>query len=572
MTTSVSKRKRKNKSKKNLTSESISLKEKLAQKRKARAKKVKFLKFLSLSIAIGALLGIPLGIVMSPKIGIATFIAIITIIFSYQYPRTALWAFLIYMPFGGTITYWLAGGNVLFQIAKDAFYIPALLALVVDCKRRGKNIFVAKTLIPTLTFLVILAVLTLFVVNGAQQFLPTCGFLEIYDLEATCKEGVPFLQGILGLKILIGYIPLIFCGYYLIEDKKQLLFLGRLLLIIAIICCLLGLTQYWFLKTGRCDGTRFATGDDLFRASLGAKCLVGGSLLYSPGHDQIRLPGTFVSPWHWGWFLIANSAITFTLAFFETSFAWKLAGFAGMGLVFINAVISGQRIALALVPIFTLIMLIFTGQITNLKRFIPIGVGLMLALIVFASINPGFFQERIDSFVTRWNSTPPHLFMIKQFAWAIQNYQFYNNFGVLGAGLGTATTSTRTFGPIAFVETFHPKLIYEIGFLGLFAFMAFITHLIIYTFKQYLLLREPILRSFALSFWVFLFIIGYFPYWYPLDTDPVAIYYWFFAGVLIKLSQIDKQERQKEIYAHSKKKKIRSRTFTRLRKRRKLAE
>ncbi|MEO0844616.1 MAG: hypothetical protein AAF063_38015, partial [Cyanobacteria bacterium J06643_5] len=40
--------------------------------------------------------------------------------------------------------------------------------------------------------------------------------------------------------------------------------------------------------------------------------------------------------------------------------------------------------------------------------------------------------------------------------------------------------------------------------------------------------------------------ISYNTYYYPLDVDPVAVYYWFFAGVLFKIPEIDKQERLKE--------------------------
>ena len=60
------------------------------------------------------------------------------------------------------------------------------------------------------------------------------------------------------------------------------------------------------LKTGRCQGTEGlgVSGIDLFKPNLNAKCLVGGSLLYAPSQGVIRLPGTFVSPWHWAWFLV----------------------------------------------------------------------------------------------------------------------------------------------------------------------------------------------------------------------------------------------------------------------------
>ncbi len=38
-------------------------------------------------------------------------------------------------------------------------------------------------------------------------------------------------QGIMGLKVLMGYIPLIFCSHYLIRDRQDLLFMMRLLVV-----------------------------------------------------------------------------------------------------------------------------------------------------------------------------------------------------------------------------------------------------------------------------------------------------------------------------------------------------
>jgi O-antigen ligase len=211
-----------------------------------------------------------------------------------------------------------------------------------------------------------------------------------------------------------------------------------------------------------------------------------------------------------------------------------------MALVFINAVISGQRIALVLVPVVIAILLILTGQVANLKRFLPIGIGLALVLGIAATTNPTIVQERWDSTVSRWEASPPHAFILGQFDWAINEKP-----GLLGKGLGRATNSTRIFGETKLVETFHPKVLYEIGLLGLLAFLAFVTHLTMITFKEYRSVRDKSLRSFSSSFWVFVLIISYFPYWYPLDTDPVAVYYWFFAGVILKLPEIDRQELEK---------------------------
>lgn len=523
----------------------LSTKEKLAIKREAKKTRNKFFGSLSTAIALGILTVLPLLLFISPKLAIAGGVAVTLMILSYNYPRASLWAFLIYMPFAGTITYWLADGNLIFQVAKDIFYFPALLALIVDCRRRNQPIFIAKPLRPTLTFLFFVCIIVLLFVNVRMElFAPIC---EQAGRGMICKEGQPFMRGILGLKIFLGYIPLAFCGYHLIENKKTLLQLGRLLAVLAIICCSLALVQYMFLRTGRCQATsEIAEGANLFRASLENRCLVGGSLLYTPEQGQIRLPGTFVSPWHWGWFLIANSAISFTVAFFETSLFWQLIGFSSMGLILINSVVSGQRVALALAPAFIILMLFLTGQIVKLKRFIPIAIGIALVGFVFLTFNPDIVQERVDSLIGRWQAAPPQNFIVAQWQWAMQALRHYGSY-LLGLGLGSGTNSARVFGSTAFLETYHPKVLYEVGYLGFMAFMVFITHLVIYTFKQYQSLKDPFLKSFGSAFWVFLLVIGYMPYWYPLDTDPVAVYYWLFAGVLIKLTVIDREETSKDI-------------------------
>lgn len=526
---SKSKQKSKKGKKKSKPSEkpTLSLKEQLAQKRKKQKEIQELIKWISISLVPGILLGLIVGVTKDPKLGVAPVVAIPALFLSYKYPRPALWAFLIYMPFSGTIVYAL-GGNALLQLAKDGFYIPALLGLVGECKRKRQPILVPKALMPTFSISLGLSIMTLIFVNLVQ-------------LQLSGKEtGQPFLQGILGLKIFLGYVPLIFCAYYLIEDKKQLLFFARLHLILAITCCALSLVQYSMLQRGICRGTEGLSGDLLFKASIEAKCFVGGALLYSPSQGVIRLPGTFVSPWHWGWFLISNSALTFAVAFCDTSPLWRLMGLGGMAIVFINAVICGQRIALALVPVVTIILLFLTGQIANLKRFLPIAVGLGVVIAIAMATNPAVIQERIASFQSRASASPPDEFIKDQWQWALGNQD-----GFLGNGLGKGTNSTRTFGEVSLIETYFPKVIFEVGVVGFLGYMIFLTHLTIFTFKTYRSIKDKSLRSFGSSYWVFILMISYNTYWYPLDTDPVAVYYWFLAGVIVALPKIDKQEQEK---------------------------
>lgn len=527
MAKSKRKSKQKGKKKKPANQPKLTLKERLAQQRQAKQIRQKLISAIALCLGVMLVIGLPLALVIGAKAGLAIGVGLPAMMISYLYPRQAMWFFLIYLPISGTVTYSVGGGNALFQLAKDAFYIPALIGMVLACKKAKQPILIPKQMMPTLGILLALSLLTLFISNGALQFDPR-------------QPGHPFFQGILGLKVLVGYVPLIFCAYHLIKTKVELLFFARLHLVLAIGCCLLGLVQYGMLLSGRCIGTDHLSGSDLFKASLDARCFVGGSLLYSPSQGVIRLPGTFVSPWHWAWFLIPNSALTFAVAFCDPKALWRIIGLVGMALVFINAVICGQRIALAIVPVVVIILMLLTGQITNLKRFIPIAAGLVLLLGIAVVNNPELVQERIESFQSRWEASPANEFIEDQFGWALRSKP-----GLLGKGVGRATNSTRIFGRVKLVETFHPKLIYEIGYLGLFAFLAVCTHLMILCFQGYRSIKDKSLRNLGSSYWVFLMIISYFPYWYPLDTDPVAVYYWFLAGIILKLPVIDQQEQAK---------------------------
>jgi hypothetical protein len=529
----------------------LNLKEKLAIKKEERQKKQKLTGIIIFTICVAILIGLPLSLLFEPKIGATVSLAVILGVFSFSYPRTALWLFMIYLPFNGTIIYWL-GGSPILQVSKDIFYIPALIALVLECRRKQLPIIIPKQLGITLLLIFAFCIVCLLAVNLQRQFLPTCdsvvgiGMFRDGRLRGVpCRESETFLQGLLGLKVLLGYVPLIFCTYYLIKDKPTLLFLGRLLVTLAIISCTLGLIQYWMLKTGRCVGTRGEVGDLLFKATLEARCLVGGALVYSPEVNMIRLPGTFVSPWHWAWFLVSNAVICYASAFGETSQKWRLAALIGLTLVFINAVVSGQRLAFFAVPIIVGLLIVITGQIANLKRFLPIVlVATLFVIIGFSFLNPDFVQQRYDSAIGRWQHSPPTAFVEDQLDFAIRNQG-----GILGRGLGVATSSARVFGDISFVETFHSKVLFELGYIGFALYMIFMTHLVYLAFRTYRSLKDPTLRGFAQSYWVLLLFVTYLPYWYALDTDPVGIYFWLFAGVIFKLPVIEKQEKEAKLLA-----------------------
>ncbi|BAY35760.1 hypothetical protein NIES2111_00760 [Nostoc sp. NIES-2111] len=512
---------------------SLSIKEQLAQKRKATQARKELISTLTTVIFVSLFAGLIAFLVSDIKTAVPVVLGIIVICLCYKYPLMGLIAFLIYVPFGGTITYYI-GNSPILQLAKDAFYFPALIAIWQACRRQNLPLIVPRAIRTPLFILLGVCLLTLLFVNGAQQFSPPDS-----GPFRQANNGIPLGMGILGLKVLIGYLPLIGCVYYLMKDKKDFLFISRLQVVLILICCGLGILQYLLLLTGICEGTRYASGDALFKATLEARCYIGGSLVYSPDQGMIRLPGTFVAPWQWAWFLIASTFLAFATGFSDPSIIWRLISLGSMAGIFINAVISGQRIALVLVPVCFVILLVLTGQIGNLKRFIPIGAGLAVLLGIAMFTNPTVVQERLDSLTSRWEASPPQDFIVQQFEDSLRSSD-----SILGNGLGRATNSARTLGPTRLIETYYPKLLYEIGIVGTLAFLALVSTITFVAFKTYRSIKNRNLRTYGAALWVFVLFISYNTYYYPLDVDPVAVYYWFFAGILFKLPEIDKQDKE----------------------------
>ena len=502
----------------------LSRKEQRKLERERAQDRQKIIQFIATLFGISAVLAAAASFILEPKLGVMAGLAIACLGLSYRFPRFAIYGFIFYLPLSGSVTYAL-GGSPILQLAKDAIFFPALLRVILFCKKYNQRLIFPQAMrIPFIVFMTYCMAVLIFV-NGAQQL--------------SAEGELPIPLGILGLKALVGYLLLITCINYLIRTKADLYFLLRTQVIFIIICCGLGFTQYLMLKTGICPPTE-GTGDELFKASLESRCLVGGALLYSPQFGVIRLPGTFVAPWQWGWFLIASTFFAFGTAFNDRSIIWRAVGIISMVMVGVMAVVSGQRIALALVPASTVLLLLMTGQLSKPKRFLPIGIALAVILVALAKMYPDVLASSFGSLVGRWNAAPPTDFIAHQLQWAMDKQQ-----GLLGRGLGRATNAARIFGRVSLVETYHSKVLFEIAPLGLVLLLSLFTILVITSFKAYRSLKDPSLRGYGASMFTFVLFISYFPYYYPLDVDPVNVYYWLAAGVVLKLPDLDRQERMK---------------------------
>ncbi|MBD2099533.1 hypothetical protein [Leptolyngbya sp. FACHB-261] len=512
----------------------------LVRQREAERQAREKVRNIGLLVAVCAILAFMLSQV-NPVLGLLLF-AVPMPLLSFWNWRLGLWLFLLYVPLGGTVTYSL-GANALLQVAKDlVFYIPALIGVALMCRQKGQSMLIPRQMTVPVLALLLICLFHLAVVNGSQaaSTVPVSATSYLFNGRLVEGKDNPMMVGLLGFKVLMGYIPLIPATYYLLRDKNDFFLLLRGQSVVIILCCVLCLIQYVLLLRGVCKGT-VATGSDLFRASLSARCFVGGSLLYSPEYGGVRLPGTFVAPWQWGWFLIFSGFFTFAAYASENNPFWQIIHLSAMGSTVAACLFSGQRVALIIVPITLLALTLATGA-ADLRRVLRVAGGIGVGAMFLWFMYPQLVMDRLNNVIGRWNSSPPTTFITSQFLTALNG----SNILIGKGGLGRATNSANSLGWTEFLETYWPKVLYEVGLLGLLAFLALVTVLVFVTFKSWRSVRDPRLRTFGLCMWVFILFISYNTYYYPLDVDPIAVYYWFFAGVLLKLPEIDREARLEE--------------------------
>lgn len=438
--------------------------------------------------------------------------------FSLKYAQAAFYALLCYLPFSGTAII-LLGNHSFLSLGRDIFYLIALGGVIQLCRQKKQSIILPQAIKAPLGLVFFLGMLTIALTNLPDQIQGVGG-------------AFPLIMGFWGLKVLLGYVPLIACTYHLVRTEKDFYFLMRLQVVLVLIACALGAIQILLLQTGICAGTQ-GEGEALFRALLDSRCFVGGSLLYAPDVGGTRLPGTFVSPWRWGWFLISGIFFSFCTAFRDKELLWRLLGLAAMVSAVTLLIASGQTATPVLILPSVMFLIAVTRQITDLKQFILIGL-LLAVLLLYLTEGPSVISiSGMKTLFSQWWQFSPYDFLQTQFS-----YVWANQAGILGHGVGRATNSARVYGETILLETYYPKLLYELGPIGLGATLLMYTTVIVTTFKAYRATTNRRLRAYGASMWSFVLMVAISPFYYPLDTEPVNIYFWVAVGLTLKAAQL----------------------------------
>ena len=436
--------------------------------------------------------------------------------------RFLFYGLILCIPFAGTLGY-LVGSNFLFtQLALDSGYIAVLALTLIYCRQNHTAFILPPALKIPLGIAFLLALTTFFGANVSQHL--------------STEGEMPLLMGLLGLKTLFGYIFIIPCVYYLLRDQADLTFLLRLHTAVVLICGALGMAQYSLFRVGVC-GVAEGLGEEAFKAVIRAGCLVGGSFLYLPDEGLIRLPGTFATPLQWELFLISSVFFCVGAASSDRNGYWRWAAGFAILLVWICALLAGQRVGVWAIPIALVIVLGITMERSFLRRSLYGLVGLCVAIALVGILNPTVIQTQVSA-IHQWQTAAytgnPFFFEV---GWALDKTNL-----LLGKGLGRATHSARILGETRLLTAHPAKLIYEMGIPGLVAMVGLYTTVVLATFRAYRLIRSPELSKFALSLWFFVIAFSYVPFPFALESPPTNIYYWLATGIVLRLSTLERAQ------------------------------
>ncbi|NWJ96787.1 MAG: oligosaccharide flippase family protein [Chloroflexi bacterium] len=451
---------------------------------------------------------VALGYPLIP-LGLVAIIAFFVIFISHW--RWGIYGLLLYLPFSGLPSLILYPGPPALSLIKDiVFVIPAYLGFAIWYLNHHRHLP-----FPFSKFLIYLI--------GSLSLL-----LVLQIFNPNLVGGL--LVGILGLKVWLFYIPLYFITYYLIETKEQLIRATRLLFLLGLIPVIIGVIQAILIYTGKSDLAYSLYGS-------AAATVTQDFAQFDVGGDQgiMRVPSIFTFTAQYSLFVLIMLPIGYVMWTVSNS-KWYL---IGMGLIVLAGVTSGVRSMLLLVPAYMLLITILERKWQQGWKIIllPIVSFLVMTLLLNVEVvNLLNFTQNIAGF---YGSSDGAIYL--DFIRAI-------NMTLIGLGTGMSTNATRhllpdsSVGIATVVENFYAKVVVEIGIPGLIIVILLFIAILVISYKVVHSLKDKKLKIFANALFVFLFLqIFYLLKGCFLDFDPVNVYFWLFAGIMIKLPALEQQ-------------------------------
>jgi O-antigen ligase len=344
------------------------------------------------------------------------------------------------------------------------------------------------------------------------------------------------LVGLVGAKVWLLYVPLLYIGYQLVVTQADLQRLLAVMTIAAIVPSAVGLCQALLTAAGRSDLAYAIYGDaaasvtqDFARFDL----VGGGSLTRSPSTFS------FVSQYY-----------AFLIAMIAVSYAWwrsttqrterRLAG-AAFVLIVVSALLSGSRSAFLFVPLL-LVLIALLERTRRTSTRLQLGAMLLVGVVGTAAV---LGTRTLDLFGYAWSVGLVHLDSV-----VVDGMSRALELTWLGYGSGADTNASRyayaepgLFQGIdgTWFESWYVKAHLELGVVGLALVLALLVSILLRAVGVHRRVTDPGLMSISAGLVAFVaWVAVYCAKSQPLDVDPVNVYFWLIVGVILRLPALER--------------------------------
>ena len=384
--------------------------------------------------------------------------------------------------------------------------------------------------------------IALFLFGGKQPYyrIPwhvtaACALFAFIVIADMANPGVPnLLVALIGGKVWLSYIPLLFVGAVFIKTERQLLSVLRFVVGFAWIAWSLGLAQYIGALTIGFETTMtFMFGDYGAVASSDFTC-------FDFGAPFCRLPGSFTFSSQYGVFCVFMMFPLFMLMSLETSRTGR--GFAQLSfaVAFVAGLTSGARGNFILMPAACMLIYFFRFR---LRGGVQMVLGLAVAGVVVFNII-GIDAGEAYGTVGKLGASYSQDLVVGGFADGLATG------GVLGKGTGTNTGPARhaydsaaemAAGQGYSIENFMAKTLAELGIIGFVALMMVFGLMTMHLLQGQLACREPRLKDCAATVtgFVVFTVITAIKGW-ALGIDPLNFYFYLFVGIGFAIPYLDR--------------------------------
>ncbi|HUC61866.1 MAG TPA: hypothetical protein VMF53_07905 [Alphaproteobacteria bacterium] len=415
-----------------------------------------------------------------------------------------------FQPFVG-IPVLLSGHNPLALLAKDlVFFFPMYISLFLLHPKDLKNVHVP---------------------NPVWMALALFSFIVLVQC---LNPAIPnIFVGVLGTKVWLLYMPLVFAAGAYINTQEDHVKLLRTMCVIAVVPCAVGLMEWFFAAAFGYQSVM----DQIYGSE--AQSVTQGFNTFDYGGQFFRIPSTFPFSTQYFGFLQSMVMLAFIWMSIETDWKWKKNAKLIFYFIVCASFLCGSRAAYVFIPMLIGLMYIFDGRVKGFLAGIFVVPVLVYVMLSLGGVDPLSVLTDTSNLTSGYSDT----FILDSPIRALEMVPF-------GMGTGMNTGAARYLFPGGILpttalpfnfESYYTKAIVELGVPGLLSYFMIYAAIFFGGMQVRSRLRDRGLKTAAACYTVFfLFLAVENIKGWVVDQDPVNVYIWLFAGFLFKLPYLER--------------------------------